>query len=199
MEANEELSNPEVFLIEAITAEGVGQGSGFFVEDSLIVTNIHVIAGATSVSAKLVDTQGNIIKKFIIEGIKAFDAKNDLVILKIAGKGLPLPFGNGDLLQNEDIVRAIGYPDGKYTVTEGPIHSIRDSDKSIQMKFKTVGGNSGGPVLNRSDEVIGIAATNNDCFSKHGESAAYRGAGNGTCGTVAAEETNTCLYLHGSK
>ena len=165
MEENRELSDPKVLLMEAITAEGVCQGSGFFVEKSLIVTNIHVIAEATSVSAKLVDTQGNIIKKFIVEGIKAFDAKNDLVILKIAGKGMPLPLGNSDLLQNEDIVRAIGYPDGKYTVTEGPIHSIRDSDKWIRMKFKTGCGNSGGPVLNVNNEVIGVAASHAECFS----------------------------------
>ena len=162
MEGNRALNNPKALFI---SAEGFGDGSGFFVEENLIATNIHVVAGATPVSAKLVDIQGNTIEKFIVQGVKAFDAKNDLVILKIAGKGTSLPIGNSDLLQNNDIVRAIGYPAGVYKVTQGHIHSIRNSDKWIRMNFKTIGGNSGGPVLNRKGEVIGIAVINNACFS----------------------------------
>ena len=162
MEKNRMLNDPKTLFINA---EGFGEGSGFFVKEDLIVTNIHVVAGATSISAKVVDTNGNTIKSFNVEGVKSFDAKNDLVILKIAGEGTPHPIGNSNLVQSGDIVRALGYPNGVYKVTEGPIHSIRSSDKWIRMKFKTDRGNSGGPVLNRSDEVIGIAATSSDCFS----------------------------------
>ena len=83
MEENRELSDPAALLIKA---EGVGEGSGFFVRGDLIVTNVHVVAGATSVLAELVETQ----TEFVVEGIAAFNPKNDLVILKIAGEGTSL-------------------------------------------------------------------------------------------------------------
>ena len=141
---------------------GAGRASGFFVEESLVVTNIHVIAGTTSISIELLGTTNT---TFDIVGVMAFDPKNDLVILKIAGKGTPLPIGDSDLLQHGDAVQTVGYPRGKYKVTEGPVHSIRDSDKWIRMKFKAIGGNSGGPVLNGNGEVIGVAVVNADHFS----------------------------------
>ena len=160
MEKDKVLSAPKALLIKS---EGFGDGSGFFVKEDLIVTNIHVVAGATSVSAKLVDIQGNTIEKFIVEGVKAFDAKNDLVILKIVGKGTPLPIG--DNVRNGDIVQVVGYPNRQYKVTKGPVHSVRSSDKWIRMKFKTDGGNSGGPVLNGNGEVVGVAIADADYFS----------------------------------
>ena len=162
MEENRVLSEPVALLIETI---GAGYGSAFFVCKNLIATNIHVIAGAMSISATLVDTEtGKPIKKFIVEGVAGFDGKNDLAVLKVAGKGTPLPIGDSDAVQSGDIVQAIGYPSGKYKCTEGPIHSIRCSDKWIRMKFRTGSGNSGGPVLNRSGEVIGVAVSDSDCF-----------------------------------
>ena len=163
MNEDRDLNDPKALLIRA---KDFGTGSGFFVKKNLIATNIHVVAGATSVSAKLIDIETNVvIKEFIIESITAFDSKNDLVILKIAGEGTPLPIGDSDLLQSGDIVQSIGYPNEEYTITEGPIHSIRNSDKWIRMSFKTIGGNSGGPVLNGSGEVIGIAVSDSTCFS----------------------------------
>lgn len=163
MEENRTLNDLKTLFINA---EGFGEGSGFFVKEDLIVTNIHVVAGATSVSAELRDSETNcVIKKFIVEGVKAFDAKNDLVILKIAGEGIPLPIGDSDLVQTGDIVQAIGYRNKVYKATEGPIHSIWSSDKWIRMKFKTDRGNSGGPVLNESDEVIGVVVGSKDSYS----------------------------------
>lgn len=157
MENDKVLSAPKALLIKS---EGFGDGSGFFVKEDLIVTNIHVVAGATSVSAKLVITNA----VYTVEGVVAFDPKNDLVVLKTKNKGIPLPIGDSDLLQRGDIIQATGYPNGKYEITKGPIHSIRDSDKWIQMKFKTDSGNSGGPILNSNDEVIGIVVGDTDCY-----------------------------------
>lgn len=163
MEEHRELNESKALFI---LARDFGTGSGFFVEKDLIATNIHVVAGATSISAKLIDIETNVvIKEFIIEGITAFDSKNDLAILKIAGEGTPLPIGDSDLVQSGDIVQAIGYPNGKYEVTKGPMNSIRDSDKWIRMKIKTDIGNSGGPVLNVKGEVIGVSVGSSDSYS----------------------------------
>lgn len=162
MKKDRELNDPKALLIEA---EGFGTGSGFFVEDDLVVTNTHVVAGATSVSAKLVDTHGNTIKKFIVEGVKAFDAKNDLVILKIAGEGIPFSIGESNAVQSGDIVQVVGFPGRKYKVTGGTVHGILDSNKWIRMRVKTSDGNSGGPVLNRNSKVIGIAISSEAPYS----------------------------------
>ena len=164
MKEDRALSNSIVFLKRV--KDPAGGGSGFFVKEDLIVTNTHVVAGATSVSAELRDSETNcVIKKFAVEGVTAFDAKNDLAILKIAGEGTPISVGDSDSLQSGDIVQAIGYPHRKYKVTEGTVHGILHNNKWIRMKVRTSDGNSGGPVLNRNSEVIGIAATGETTYS----------------------------------
>ena len=61
----------------------VGSGSGFFVKPDKIVTNIPVIAHRSLVFVKSVDKKTT----WKVEGVAAFDAKNDLVILKVVGEG----------------------------------------------------------------------------------------------------------------
>ena len=156
MEENEDLDNPIVLLIETI---GAGYGSAFFVCKNLIATNIHVIAGAKKIFAVLVDAKtGKSVKKFFVEGVADFDGKNDLAILKIADEGIPLPIDDRGLLQSDEVVRLIGYPDRKYKVTEGTMYGIWNSDKWLQIKAETAKGNSGGPVLNNRGQVVGILA-----------------------------------------
>lgn len=158
--------HPLAVLIKVELENGNGNGSGFFVDKDLIATNIHVVASATSVSVELVDRNTeSIVKKFDVVDVTAFDAKNDLVILRVDGEDSPLPLGNSNLVKTGDTVQAVGFPDRKYSVTKAPIHSIRDSDKWIRMKVKTCGGISGGPVLNSDHKVIGIAVRNAGFFS----------------------------------
>ncbi len=127
-------------------------GSGFFVDEDKIATNIHNVALPGPVFAKRSD------KKTIcaIEGVTAYDVENDLVVLKIAGEGTPLPLANSDTVQSGERVTAIGYPNAKYKVTRGTIQSFRSTDKWLRMKLELFSGNSGGPVLNRRGQVIGI-------------------------------------------
>ena len=126
--------------------------SGFFVEKDKIATNIHGVAKTGPVYVTLRNEKAI----WKVEEVTAFDVENDLVILKIAGEGIPLPLGDSNVLQSGELVVAVGYPGGGYKVTTGVIDSIRNSGKSIWMKVVISGGNSGGPALNSKGQVIGI-------------------------------------------
>ena len=90
-----------------------------------------------------------------IEGVIGSDPKHDLVILKISGKGTPLALGNSRI---NELIFVAGYPlGGKYKVTWGTIHDVQNSDKRILLKTRLLHGYSGGAVVNRKGEVIGVA------------------------------------------
>ena len=134
------------------TSNSFSTGSGFFVDEDKIVTNIHVVASPGPCFAKRSD-DGTI---SAIEGVVAFDVQNDLVVLKLAGEGMPLPLGDSDMVKSGETVIAVGYPNKKHKVTQGSIHSTRNSDKWIRMNIATAGGSSGSPVLNSSGQVVGV-------------------------------------------
>ena len=139
-------------MIASIIAKNFGCGTGFFVRENLIVTNIHCVAGATSVSAKLLESN----TEYVVEGVAAYDAINDLVILKVESQGIPFPIYNSDLIEKGETVKAIGCPYGKYMTTEGKFHSIMNNGKWLLTTAKTNDGYSGGPLLNGKRQVIGI-------------------------------------------
>ena len=97
---------------------------------------------------------------YTIEGVAACDDKNDLVILKVAEIGVPLPLGNSNELQRGDPVSIVGYKDKKYKGIIGNILSGHNSDYQLLIKAKIspkdCEGLSGGPVLNNKGEVIGV-------------------------------------------
>ncbi len=97
---------------------------------------------------------------YTIDGVAACDDKNDLVLLKVAEIGVPLPLGNTDNLQKGDPVSIVGYKDKKYKGIIGNILSGHNSDYQLVIKAKIspkdCEGLSGGPVLNSKGEVIGV-------------------------------------------
>ena len=146
-----------------------GSGTGVIIsENGYIVTNAHVIydseygAGiADSVSVLIGDDD-----TYEAE-IIGYDVDCDLAVLKIDEKGLtPAEFGNSDELKLGESVIAIGNPLGfdlKNTVTGGMISGLdRDitiNDKAmnlIQTDTAINSGNSGGPLINKYGQVIGI-------------------------------------------
>ena len=130
----------------------ISSGSGFFVDTDKIATNIHVIDGPGPVFAKLMDKE----TIWEVVGVIAFDVEYDLIVLKLSGEGTPLPLGNSDVVQRGEPVVAVGYPGGKYKVTTGNVHGIRNSDKLLGTTAEISNGNSGGPLLNDKGKVIGI-------------------------------------------
>ncbi|MDE0481476.1 MAG: tetratricopeptide repeat protein [Candidatus Poribacteria bacterium] len=138
--------------------DSVRFSSGFFVDKDKIATNIHVVAQPGPIFAELSDKE----KTLKIVGVAAYDVKNNLVILKIAGKSKPLSIGDSDAVQIGETVSVVGYADGKYKATIGTIDSIQKSDKWFWIEAATSEESSGGPVLNRNGEVIGIALAYGD-------------------------------------
>ena len=140
----------------------IGAGSGFFVQPDKVVTNLHVVARPGPIFAKLSDDEN----VWMVEGVAAYDIENDLVILKIAGEGVPLSLGDSDAARNGERVYAIGYPGGgAYKLTEGMVRSSRYKDKWLQTTADISQGNSGGPMLNGKGEVIGISTAVDNSFS----------------------------------
>ena len=142
-------------------------GSGFVISaDGYIVTNNHVIEGSTKIRVRLDD-------RLYDAEIKGADPATDLALLKIdAGKSLPyLPLGDSDKLRVGDYVMAIGNPlllD--HTVTVGVVSAKGRSigltqdvsfENFIQTDAAINRGNSGGPLVNLSGEVVGIATAMN--------------------------------------
>ena len=145
-----------------IRVEGrYGAASGFFVASDKIATNIHVVAHPGPVFIKSPD--GKTI--WTVEGVTAFDVKNDLVILKIAGKGAPSLLGDSDAVAVGDTVIATGYPGGRYKVTKGIVYRVRRNDKWLQMQIALSGGSSGSPVQDSTGQIIGIVSAVEDPYS----------------------------------
>jgi serine protease Do len=139
-----------------------GLGSGVIIDPSgLILTNDHVIHGASAIHVGLADG-----RTLQVEVIGA-DADNDLAVLRVQGKG-PFPAArlgiSSDLMIGETVV-AIGSPFGlSKTVTAGVVSAVGRSFKAnnrtyndfIQTDAAINPGNSGGPLLNVDGEIIGI-------------------------------------------
>jgi len=145
-------------------------GSGFVINATgYVVTNNHVVDGASEVRVKLSDGRDLIAK------VAGRDPKTDLALLKVEASGLPvIPLGDSVQLQVGEPVMAIGNPFGlEQTVTtgivsatgrvigEGPYDDFIQTDASINP------GNSGGPLINGRGQVVGI---NTAIFSQSGGS-----------------------------
>jgi len=136
------------------------QGSGFIIDDKgLIVTNNHVIAGASSITVVLHD--GKSLQAKLIGA----DIKTDLALLKVNTdiKLKSVKWGNSDDIKVGNWAMAIGNPFGLVnTVTVGIVSArARDInagpfDDFIQTDASINRGNSGGPLFNLKGEVIGV-------------------------------------------
>ena len=151
------LGSTVLLIMEDANGQTRSRGSGFFVRDGQIVSNLHVIEGATRGYAKLVGRE----EVHELEGVIAVDAEKDLVILKTAATGLPvLPLGNSDSVQIGEPVYAIGNPHGfEGTFSQGIVSGIREDDTGmlLQITAPVSPGSSGGPVLNGKGEVVGVS------------------------------------------
>ncbi|RXZ32509.1 DegQ family serine endoprotease [Oxalobacteraceae bacterium CAVE-383] len=143
-----------------------GVGSGFITSpDGYIMTNAHVVEGASEVYVTLTD------KREFKAKIIGSDKRTDVALIKIEGGNLPrLTIGDSDKIRAGEWVLAIGSPFGlDNTVTAGIVSAkARDTGDYlplIQTDVAVNPGNSGGPLINLKGEVVGI---NSQIYSRSG-------------------------------
>ncbi len=137
-----------------------GLGSGVIVSpDGYILTNNHVVDGATDVKVTMAD------RREFKAKVVGTDAKTDIAVLKIEASSLPvITVGNSSKIQVGDGVLAIGNPYGVgQTVTMGIVSAtgrsnlgIEDYEDFIQTDASINPGNSGGALVNDRGELVGI-------------------------------------------
>lgn len=145
-----------------------GMGSGFIVSpDGFIVTNAHVVDGASEVTVKLTDR-----REFTAKVIGS-DKRTDIALIKIEAKSLPALDINGaaDVRRGEWVI-AIGAPFGfENSVSAGVVSGVHRALPNgqmvpfIQTDVAVNPGNSGGPLLNAKGQVVGV---NSQIYSRSG-------------------------------
>lgn len=164
-----ETAQRSVVVVYATTPEGDSTGTGVIVtSDGYILTNYHVVEGANAISIKLYGD-----KIYTSATIVGFKEHDDVAVLKIDKRGLAAAtFGNSDACRVGEQVFAIGCPKGTdfaWSVTRGIVSAperelkLYDSTGTMIKKMRAIQtdapvnhGNSGGPLVNSSGQVIGI-------------------------------------------
>ena len=145
-------------------------GSGFIItEDGYVVTNYHVVSGASSVQVTLYN--GDTYDATVIGG----DSDYDVAVLKINADGLqPVTLGESADVNVGDTVLAIGNPLGELTfsMSQGIVSSCDRAINvdgtpfnMIQVDCSINPGNSGGPLVNLYGEVVGIVSAKYSSYS----------------------------------
>lgn len=163
------LQGPITGRTQSIAATGVtvlsgsGHGSGFFVsEDGLILTNQHVVGSAEQVNVRLgagIEVVGRVLRR---------DAVRDVALVKIEiARARPLPISTTTPAVGSEVY-AMGSPSDPNlagTLTRGIVSALRIFPRSgvelpmIQSDAAIYGGNSGGPLMDASGNVVGIAVS----------------------------------------
>jgi len=140
-----------------------GIGSGVIISpDGYIVTNNHVVEGATEIKVTMSD------RRILTAKVVGTDPLTDLAVIKVDAANLPnVPIGDSSTLKPGQTVLAFGNPYGfRFTVTRGIVSALnrpnpaaddpRKPGQFIQTDAAINPGNSGGPLVNARGEVVGI-------------------------------------------
>lgn len=151
------IASPSIVLIRTNT----GGGSGFLVSSNgLILTALHVVDGASRVSIK---THDGVVYSDV--SLLAKDQDRDIALLKIAGSGLMSASLKSETIREGDPIIVLGNPLAlealEVTISTGILSGIRklnNNTKVLQITAPISPGNSGGPVLSESGNVVGVVS-----------------------------------------
>jgi putative serine protease PepD len=194
--------SPSVVRIQVQEGSAEASGTGFVIDrGGTIVTNAHVVGGASTAQVRLGDSA-----KTIDAQVLGTDASSDLAVLRVDSSRTahlrPLALADSDSVQVGDLAVAIGYPLGlDRTATAGIVSGVGRAiqapngfsiDKVIQTDAPINPGNSGGPLLDGAGRVIGVNSQ-----------IATAGGGGGNVGIGFAVPSNTVSQVvprleHGS-
>jgi S1-C subfamily serine protease len=155
---------PSVLKVRAVS-ESCGQGSsgtGFVNGPDHVLTNAHVVGGASTVG---VEVDGTLVAATVV----AYDSLQDTAVLYSPGLGLPALTFDAQLQAAQSDAIVLGYPlGGRFTVSAGRVRSVTEltgpdiyQSTTVQRQVYLLRalvrpGNSGGPVLDADGEVIGV-------------------------------------------
>lgn len=165
------LVGPQIVDIDAKLGyqSAIGAGTGIVIDPSVVLTNNHVIAGATDLTARSI-ANGQVFPATVI----GFDRQHDVAVLQLAGGGLPVAnIGNSDTIQVGEPVVSLGNAGGvggAPSVEEGRIGALNQTVSAsdsltgstetlvglIQVDANIRPGDSGGPTVNAANQVIGM-------------------------------------------
>ena len=149
----------KVVTIYGRSGDNVSVGSGFVISHhnngTYILTNSHVIQTDDNIFIKWLD--GNMDRAKVIFDGKGEANINDIALIKINGiSGMPVFIKKNPTVIGKEVV-AIGSPDDyEYSISKGIISSIRDQGTILQTDAAINGGNSGGPLIEKSGCVVGM-------------------------------------------
>ena len=190
-----------VVAIRAVTAGGEDSGTGIVLNGhGLILTNDHVVAGATSIVAGP-GASSNVTRTATLVGE---EANQDLALIRIDPSGLnlkPLSLVSSSSVQVGDSVYAIGNPYGlDETLTRGIVSALNreiaapDGAKitgAIQTDAALNPGNSGGPLLNEQGDVVGVSSQiASDAARAEGSQPGSTGVGFAIASNTVAQAVN---------
>src|SRR4030095_523860 len=150
-------------VVSIITYDSDGEplmtGSGFFIDPHKVVTNLHVIRGATKVEIKMLDGKG---RTYPAAGLLAVDTEGDLAMMRVEmpqdrARSIELA---ANLPDEGEPIFVIGNPlklEG--SVSDGIVSAVREVPnvgRIIQITAPVSHGNSGSPVFNLKGQVVGV-------------------------------------------
>lgn len=158
---------PSVVRLNVVTKDGAGHGSGFVADTSgNVITNYHVVAGATKMYAVFADG-----KQVDVKGYRFTDPDRDMAVVQLEltpNTVAPLPIAS-ELPRKGESVFGFGSPEGlDFTTSQGIVSAIRSGDDLragqglnvkgtwLQTTTPISGGSSGGPLVDGAGNVVGI-------------------------------------------
>jgi len=149
---------PSLVLIvtKGLNGQDLAQGSGFFIGQRLVATNLHIFKDADQAFVKTIQDGVN----YQIAHVVGFDRINDLCVLRLKdgeGPDLLILDSSAELEAGHDVYVA-GNPKGlEGSLSKGIVSAIREQPRLIQIDAAISPGSSGGPVVNERGKVVGIA------------------------------------------